>query len=75
MSDFTFLTEEQCFGNDKLDILKKRGTQAAITDFSILLGGWVSTSENIKNDSSLEGRTGYYCSITTFFLQFFLPLF
>lgn len=32
MSNFTFLTEEQCFGNDKLDILKKRGTKAAITD-------------------------------------------
>ena len=32
MNDFTFLTEEQYFGNDKLDILKKRGTQAAITD-------------------------------------------
>lgn len=25
MSDFTFLTEEQCFGDKKLDILKKRG--------------------------------------------------
>ena len=23
MSDFTFLTEEQCFGDNKLDILKK----------------------------------------------------
>ena len=55
MSNFTFLTEEQCFGNDKLDILEKRGTQAAITDFSVLLGGWVS-----DNDSSLEGRTGCY---------------
>ena len=59
MSDFTFLTEEQCFGNDKLDILKKRGTQAAITDFSILLGAYVS-AYHIDNDSSLEGRTGYY---------------
>ena len=59
MSDFTFLTEEQCFGNDKLDILKKRGTQAAITDFSILLGAYVS-GYHIDNDSSLEGRTGYY---------------
>ena len=59
MSDFTFLTEEQCFGSDKLDILKKRGTKAAITDFSVLLGGWVS-SEHVENDSSLEGRTGYY---------------
>ena len=43
MSNFTFLTQEQCFGKDesdktdKLDILKKRGTKAAITDFSILL--------------------------------------
>ena len=59
MSDFTFLTEEQCFGNDKLDILKKRGTQAAITDFSILLGASVS-DYHIDNDSSLEGRTGWY---------------
>lgn len=63
MSDFTFLTEEQCFGNDKLDILEKRGTQAAITDFSILLGGWVSDA-HIKNDSSLEGRTGVYWTKT-----------
>ena len=59
MSDFTFLTEEQCFGNDKLDILKKRGTKAAITDFSILLGAYVS-AYHIDNDSSLEGRTGWY---------------
>ena len=59
MSNFTFLTEEQCFGNDKLDILEKRGTQAAITDFSILLGGWVS-DYHVDNDSSLEGRTGWY---------------
>ena len=59
MSNFTFLTEEQYFGSDKLDILEKRGTKAAITDFSVLLGGWVS-SEHVENDSSLEGRTGYY---------------
>ena len=59
MSNFTFLTQEQYFGSYKLDILKKRGTKAAITDFSVLLGGWVS-SEHVENDSSLEGRTGYY---------------
>ena len=59
MSDFTFLTEEQCFGNDKLDILKKRGRQAAITDFSILLGAYVS-DYHIDNDSSLKGRTAWY---------------
>ena len=60
MSNFTFLTEEQCFGNDKLDVLKKRGTKAAITDFSILLGAYVSVNHHIDNDSSLEGRTGLY---------------
>ena len=59
MSKFTFLTEEQCFGRDKLDILEKRGTKAAITDFSILLGAYVS-DYHIDNDSSLEGRTGFY---------------
>ena len=59
MSDFTFLTEEQIFGSNQIDVIKKRGTKAAITDFSILLGGWVS-SYHVDNDSSLEGRTGYY---------------
>ena len=59
MSDFTFLTQEQCFERDKLDILEKRGTQAAITDFSILLGAYVS-DYHVENDSSLEGRTGFY---------------
>ena len=57
MSNFTFLTQEQCFERDELDIFKKRGTKAAITDFSVLLGGWVSGEHN---DSSLEGRTGCY---------------
>ncbi len=59
MSNFTFLTEEQYFGSDKLEILEKRGTKAAITDFSILLGAYVS-DYHIDNDNSLEGRTGYY---------------
>ena len=60
MSDFTFLTKEQISDKqDNLDIIKKRGTKAAITDFSILLGGTVS-GHHVANDSSLEGRTGYY---------------
>ena len=60
MSNFTFLTEEQYLGSDKLEILEKRGTKAAITDFSILLGAYVSDYKHIENDNSLEGRTGYY---------------
>ena len=63
MSGFTFLTEEQCDGSDKLDILKKRGTKAEITDFSILLGGlsFIEDEDYHKdNDNSLEGKTGFY---------------
>lgn len=63
MSNLTFLTREQCFESEKLDILQKRGTKAAITDFSILLGGWVDINKyywHIDGDDSLEGRTGFY---------------
>ena len=60
MSKFTFLTVEQCFGDEQLDILKKRGTKAAITDFAIALGGLVSRWKRIDSDDSLKGRTGFY---------------
>ena len=59
MSNLTFVTQEQCFESEKLDIFKKRGTKAAITDFAIAIGGHVSSS-HIDSDSSLKGRTGYY---------------
>lgn len=60
MSDFTFLTEEQIFGSNQIDVIRKRGTKAAITDFSILLGAYVSDYVHVNGDISLEGRTGYY---------------
>ena len=67
MNELTFLTQEQYFESEKLDILQKRGTKAAITDFSILLGGLIigktNTNTNywhIDGDESLGGRTGWY---------------
>ena len=60
MSDFTFLTAEQCFGENQLDIFKKRGNTAALTDFAILFGGYVSNFSNSYNDRTLAGRTGCY---------------
>lgn len=61
MNDFTFLTEEQCFDfSRKLEILEKRGTIAPITDFSILLGGYVNDNYHYSNSNSLEDRSGYY---------------
>ena len=59
MSDFTFLTEEQIFGKEKLEIFEKYGTKAAITDFSILLGGYVS-NYHTSGEISLKNRTGYW---------------
>ena len=63
MSNYTFLTQEQIFEDEMLEVIKKRGAKAAITDFSILLGGWVDRDSNywhIDSDDSLAGRTGYY---------------
>ncbi|MGM9850152.1 MAG: ATP-binding protein [Bacilli bacterium] len=58
MIDFSFLDNEQVFGDNQIDILKKYGTKAAITDFSILLGGDVSNIEYISSDS--RQKTGFW---------------
>ena len=63
MSNFTFLTNGQCFGYNKLDILIEREIKAAITDFSILLGGNFTDYNHTINDRSLAGRTGWYWTI------------
>lgn len=59
MSEMTFLGKEQYF-DDKIDIIKKKGTKAAITDFSILLGGGVSNNKYINSDTLLSGRATLY---------------
>ena len=67
MLDFTFLTEEQIFGNDKqeqLEIFKKRGTIAPISDFAILCGGYVNDDFHYNNNKSLENRSGWYWTKT-----------
>ena len=48
MEEMTFLEEEQIFGNDQLDIIKKYGTKCVIKDFAILLGGY--SSDNYYTD-------------------------
>lgn len=59
MNDFTFLTKDQIFGSNQIEVIKKRGTKAAISDFSVMLGGQLSDS-HVASDSSLKGRTGNY---------------
>ena len=60
MINFTFLSEEQIFERDRLSVIEKRGTKAAITDFAILLGGYVDDDYHVNGKSALEDRTGWY---------------
>lgn len=67
MSDFTFLTEYQIFGNTQLNIIKIYGTKCATTDFSILLGGDVSLNHYTSEGNTRKDRTGWWwtksCSV------------
>lgn len=60
MNNFTFLTDEQIFGNNQLDIISKYGTKCAITDFSILLGGYVSSNYYTSEGNTRKDRTGWW---------------
>jgi len=60
MYNFTFLTIDQIFGHNKLDIIKKRGSKAYISDFAIVLGGYSSYNCNTNSDN----LTGCYWTKT-----------
>ena len=60
---FTFLTVKQVFGINNLDILEKYGIGCAITDFSILLGGYASNYHTTEGNS-MKNRTGFWWTIT-----------
>ena len=66
MIDFTFLTEEQIFGIDKLEIFEKYGTKCEITDFAILLGGYENLDYYTSEGISKEYRTGKWWTKTSF---------
>ena len=63
--DLTLLSEGQIWGNDKesqLEVIRKYGTIAAITDLCVLTGSYlcVDPDYNIDEDSSLKGRTSWF---------------
>lgn len=61
--DFTFLTKEQMLGNNQIEIIKKKGDRAAMSDFSILLGGLVFSGCFVDADNGmkrLENRVSSY---------------
>lgn len=63
-NSFTFLSVKQVFGDKALDIIKRYGTKAAITDFSILLGGYVSSNYYTNEGNTGMDRTGVYWTKT-----------
>lgn len=59
MNDFTFLTENQIFDNE-IEIIKKYGKKAPISDFAILLGGYVSNTYYTPEGDKLKDRTTWW---------------
>lgn len=54
----TLLTEDQIWGNQALDVMKKYGTRTALTDLAIVLGGLMG-----RSTTTSEGeRSGYHWS-------------
>ncbi len=61
--NLTLLTVEEIFGSDKkkpLEIFEKYGTKAAITDFSVALGGYINDNFFTDDGKSLANRTGWW---------------
>lgn len=60
----TFLTKNETWAFDQLKILKKYGTKASLSDFSIVLGASIS-NEHTSEGNELSDRTGWYWTKTT----------
>ncbi len=63
--DLTLLSEGQIWGNSsepQLEVIEKYGIKAAFTDLCALTGGHIyeDTDFNVNEDSSLEGRSGWF---------------
>ncbi len=54
----TFLTEDQIWGGSALDVIKKYGTQTALTDLAIALGGYMGSGST----TSEGDKAGYVVS-------------
>jgi len=57
INEFRFINMKKVFGDNRLDIFEKYGEEAAITDFSILLGG-IYFDTNTIDGRGLSHRTG-----------------
>ena len=62
--DLTILESDEIFGTTALEIFKKRGTKAAISDYAICSGGYVSNNDYVGDTQKLENRAGCYWTKT-----------
>ena len=51
MDDFTLLTQFEIFGPNQFHMIGQYGKKCAITDYAILLGGYVSESDYVEKDN------------------------
>ena len=61
--DFTFLKEDQIWGGDALEVMKRYGTKVAPTDLTVIFGGYMTadgdrTSENDLTCGSWSASSG-----------------
>ena len=64
MREFTLLEKDQIWGKDCLEMFKRIGTKAEITDFAILLGGSYIPYEYIDNKTGLKKGAGWWWTKT-----------
>ena len=60
MDDFTLLTQFEIFGPNQFHMIGQYGKKCAITDYAILLGGYVSDSDYVEKDYVRKNRTTWY---------------
>ncbi len=66
MLDFTLPSREELEGEDRLEVIRKVGPKAAVTDYAILLGCYVRDEHLDNEPNTLENRTATYWTRTGF---------
>ena len=51
--DFTFLKEDQIWGDDALDVIKRYGVKVAPTDLTVILGGEMTSFDDRTSEHDL----------------------
>ena len=64
MNKATLLKLNQIYGENRLEIIRQYGAQSIITDFSILLDGFVLNNYHSNYGFTLENRTGMWFTNT-----------